>query len=300
MEKDNEIKPKITTTYAEDMAKVLEEDQKGGLIKKIIHGEEEYQREKRNLSPESAQNRFFILIGALFVVISVVTLFFLFFNKDISTITPEKKFTPLIFNDKNTFLEVKDFSKDEIVQTVLNEVEKVEIRNGGVEGIYLTHDKKIIGLREFIKLIKGNFQPKDDQSRADIAINNVLVQDDFLMGVVVGEKKSSSEADRDFFVLIKVRSVPDVFDSFRLWEKKMFFDLHELFGMSLSSEVEYLLTKDFEDGIVENKNARILYSQDAKIVMAYIFADDNSVIVTNTENAAHEIMLRLASSRVKK
>src|SRR3989338_7454246 len=178
MEKDNEIKQKITTTYAEDMAKVLEEDQKGGLIKKIIHGEEEYQREKRNLSPESAQNRFFILIGALFVVISVVTLFFLFF--------------------------------------------------------------------------------------------------------------------------IKVRSVPDVFDSFRLWEKKMFFDLHELFGMSLSSEVEYLLTKDFEDGIVENKNARILYSQDAKIVMAYIFADDNSVIVTNTENAAHEIMLRLASSRVKK
>jgi hypothetical protein len=34
--------------------------------------------------------------------------------------------------------------------------------------------------------------------------------------------------------------------------------------------------------------------------MMYIFADDDSVIITNTEDAAKEIMLRLAASRVKK
>ena len=58
--------------------------------------------------------------------------------------------------------------------------------------------------------------------------------------------------------------------------------------------------KDFEDGIVQNQNARILYDAEKKIVMMYIFADENSVIITGTESAAREIMLRLASSRVKK
>jgi len=34
--------------------------------------------------------------------------------------------------------------------------------------------------------------------------------------------------------------------------------------------------------------------------MMYVFADDNSVVITETIPAAHEIMLRLAASRVKK
>ena len=33
----------------------------------------------------------------------------------------------------------------------------------------------------------------------------------------------------------------------------MFFDLYGFLGINLSSETNYLLTKDFEDGIVENK-----------------------------------------------
>jgi hypothetical protein len=32
----------------------------------------------------------------------------------------------------------------------------------------------------------------------------------------------------------------------------------------------------------------------------YIFADDTSVIITNSENAADEVILRLVSSKIKK
>jgi hypothetical protein len=51
---------------------------------------------------------------------------------------------------------------------------------------------------------------------------------------------------------------------------------------------------------VGNKNARILYDADGKVVMMYIFADKNSIIITNAEDAANEIMLRLVASQVKK
>ena len=93
----------------------------------------------------------------------------------------------------------------------------------------------------------------------------------------------------------------------------MFSDLHGFFGVDISPETSYLLTKNFEDGIVGNKNARILYrtSEEGegsapsslptanKIVMMYVFADDTSVVIANTDKAAREIMLRLAGSDTK-
>ena len=80
----------------------------------------------------------------------------------------------------------------------------------------------------------------------------------------------------------------------------MFFDLHGFFGVEITPETKYLLSKEFENGIIENKNARILYDQDGKIVMMYILANNTSVVFSNTENATHEIVLRLASSEVEK
>ena len=84
------------------------------------------------------------------------------------------------------------------------------------------------------------------------------------------------------------------------WESNMFSDLHGLFGVNISADTNYLLTKDFDDGIVGNKNARILHDKDGKVVLEYIFADDNSVIITNNDQAAQEAMSRLASGQIKK
>lgn len=283
MEKDNEIKNKIVQTYAEDMAKVLEDD-KSGLIKKIIHEEEKHEIEKRNLSPESKKNNFLIFLSFLFILLGLVTLSYFIFTEKISTIPIEKQFVPLIFNDASALIEVAGLARDGIAQIVYNTVSASKVKKEGLEGIYLVNNKKSVGLREFIQLIKSSFIPDD---------NELFVQDNFLMGVVNAETK-------DFFILLKVRSTADIFDSLRAWENKIFFDLRGFFGFDMTPETKYLLTKGFQDGIVENKNARILYDDNNKIVIMYILADDNSVIITNTENAAQEIMLRLATSRVKK
>ena len=282
MEKNNETPNKIVETYAEDMAKIIENDQ-SGLIKKIVHEEEGYEIAERNLSPESRKNKFFMVAGLLFILIAFFTLFYFFQKSEIPTVPIERQFTPLIFNDKSIFLEVKDFKKDQIAQAVRSEVNATDVKNGGVEGIYLTENKNMLGLRRFIALIRSSFIPDSVD----------FLSDNFLLGVVNGETK-------DFFALFKVRSLPDVFETLRAWEDKMFFDLQGFLKVPVTSETKYLLTKEFEDGVIENKNARILYNKDGSIVMMYVFADDNSVVITETIPAAHEIMLRLAASRVKK
>jgi hypothetical protein len=159
-----------------------------------------------------------------------------------------------------------------------------------LEGIYLTENKQNIGLRRFISLIKSNFIPGD---------NTLFVNDNFLMGVVNNQADTAALAGRGFFILLKVRSNADIFDAMRAWEKNILTDLRGFLGINIESDTNYLFSKNFEDGIVENKNARILYNRDGKLVLMYIFADDNSVVITDSQATAHEVMLRLAGSQVQ-
>ena len=288
-EKNNEIKNRIVETYAEDMAEVIGND-KEGLVKKIIHGEEEHEEEKKHLSPESKENKLFMFVSILLVLVAVAALFFLFFKKDTNTVSVAKQFVPIIFNDQSTFLEVLGQKKEQIVQTVLNEVNNTKVNVGGIEGIYLTENKQIIGLRRFMTLIQSSFVPGD---------NTLFINDNYLMGAMLTGLKSTSPNAGNFFILMKMRETADIFAALRTWEGKMFTELHGFFGVNIGADTSYLLTKEFQDGIVENKNARILYDKDGNIVMMYIFADDNSVIITDSKVVAHEIMLRLASSQKK-
>lgn len=277
----------VVKTYAEDMAEVIENDP-GGLVKNIIHTEEEHEAEKRNLSPKSKKNEIFMFLGIFLLAVSLIISSFLFFRKTSNTVPVTKQFTPIIFNDQITPLEILGLGKDEITQDILKEIQNTKVGVGGVEGIYPTLNKQMIGLRKFISLTNFHFTPNQDTT---------FVSDNFLMGVVKNQVNIDATSGTGFFILLKMRSITDVFDSLRAWEPNLLTDLHNFLGMDISSSNNYLFTKNFQDGIIENKNARILYDQGGNIVLMYIFADDNSVIITDSEAAAHEIILRLASNQ---
>ena len=280
---------KVVQTYAEDIAQVINSD-KEGLVKKIIHGEEEHEEEKENLSPESKKNKMFMIVSVVLIFLSLATLSFLLFKKTDEPVPVEKQFVPIIFSDKNTSMEISGLKKDEIAQAVSNAVDASSIKAGGVEAIYLTVSKQIIGLRKFISLINSSFIPGD---------NTIFVSDDFMMGLVKNQADSDPFLGNGFFILLKVRSTADIFDSMRNWENNMLTDLHGFLKINLGSDTSYLFKKNFEDGIIENKNARILYDSSGKIILMYIFADDNSVVITNSQDTAHEVILRLTSSQTK-
>src|SRR3989344_760744 len=300
MEPENKEKKRTSDipsiqTYTEDMVRVLEED-RGGLIKKIIKEQEDRETEKENQSPEAKKNKLSMIASLIFILLALSLLSFLFFREKNSLVNidyPKAQSAPIIFTDKVKMVEVSGFSKEKIVESIVNEINALEIKAGGVEGIFLTEEKKVIGLRRFDTLLKGNLLPGD--------VNFVF--DNFLMGVInqgVQEGDLVVPASKDFFILIKMRSFVDIFPVMRNWENKMFSDLHGLFGIKLNSSLDYLLTKDFEDGIVINKNARILYDNSGSIVLMYVFANEQSLIITNKRDATHEVMLRIASSRIKK
>ena len=280
-------KQMVVETYTGDMAGVLESSP-GGLVKKLIHGEQERENEKKNLSPQSKKNQLFLFISIFLLLFALFALVYLFFLRD-NNVLVNTQFVPIVFNDQSTFLEVSGLKKDEIAQTILNEISKAKTKVGGMEGIYLTENKQIVGLRRFIALTSSHLIPGD---------NKLFVSDNFQMGAVISGTKANLSTG-DFFILMKVRSTSDIFDGMRAWENNLLNDLHGFIGVKLSSNTNYLFQKDFTDGLVENKNARILYDKDNNPVLMYIYADNNSVIVTSSQSAAHEIMLRLASNQTQ-
>jgi hypothetical protein len=295
--KKNEIKPvasqtRIPTapveTFAGDMAEVIGNESGAGVIKKIIHGEEENEAEKRNLSPELKKNKIFLVISFLFLALALAISAFLFVTRKPGTVAVQKQFIPLIFTDKSVSLDISGLKKDEIAQAVFKEVKNANVKAGEIEGIYLTENKQTIGLRRFSALIGSHFMPGE----------NTPVNDNFLMGVV-GNDPNVTTSGTGFFILLKTSSTTDIFGNLRAWEPNLLSDLQGFLGVNLSSTTSYLFKKNFSDGVVENKNARILYDQNGNIVVMYVFADDSSVIITDSQNAAHQVMLRLVSNQAQ-
>jgi len=172
----------------------------------------------------------------------------------------------------------------------LNQINSSEIQNGEVEGIYLSNNKKPIGFREFINIIRGNI-PLDKIT---------FLSDNFLLGINDTTNSITFKPNKNLFFILQMRSISDVFSAMKIWENKMFLDLYGFLGILINTDNNYLLTKDFEDGIVQNKNARILKDNDGNIVLMYVFVNDTSILITNSEDTAKEIITRLAYNQIAK
>lgn len=283
MNEENNFKKIEVETLATDMAKVIE-GSTGASIKEIIHQQEGKKGSQKNTLFKNNQNKIFILGGLILLIIALIFLFFLFKNKNNNILgNNNSKYVPLIFYDQNSFLEIDDLSKQKIIQLIVNKVSSSEVKKEGIEAFYLTLDKKIVGLKEFTKIIESNISFD----------NNNFVSDNFLLGLV--NKKS-----KDFFILIKVRSMADIFRDMLSWEKKMFYDLSSFWNLEINFETAYLLTEDFKDEIIQNKNARVLYDKDGNIVLMYVFVADDFVLISQKEETVQEIILRLSANKIKK
>ncbi len=292
MEENNQIKHGHVETFAEDMAKVIESD-RGGLVKNIIHQEEEKERQKQKLSPESRKNKFFVIGGSVLFLVALGVLSYFIFRTEIHTVEIPPQFTPIIFHDESSLLDIAGLDKDKLAKFVFDSANETKVKIGGIEALYLVLNKQIIGVKEFLGIIKSSFVLPMDGATS-------IVSDRFLMGVMNNQLSSTQEISHDFFILLRFRSVAEVFNNMRIWEDKMFFDLHDFFGVNISTTTKDFLTKSFENGIVENKNARILYDQDHNVVIMYVFIDNNSVIITKNPIVVREVTLRLGSSQIKK
>ncbi len=280
-----EIKHQMVETFAGDVAGAIDSTH-GGLVKELIKDEEAREAAKKKVSPEIIWNKIFIICSVVLILLSALLVYiFRPGSNTINTLEVKNIFTPMIFTDKSQNMDVADMTKDQVATAISGEITATTVKVGGIEGIYLTHNTKPVGLREFINLIGSSFFPD----------STTLVDNNFLIGVMNSAVDPAPATRKDGFILLHMRSMADIFNNLRNWEKKMFTDLHGALGISLAADSSY---KDFIDGIIENKNARILYDNNGQVIMMYVFADDSHVVITDNPTVVHEVIVRLAGNRL--
>lgn len=287
MEPENKNKNVFVETYAEDMAKVIENDHEG-LVRKIIEGEEERENEHKNLSPESRKNRLFIQLSVVLFVFGLAALAFIFFSRDVKTVEPAGEIAPIIFAEQTSFIETAELKPKEISQSLVSKLSQSEVKTGGIEAIYFTYNKQLVGLRQWHALLGTNLVLPESP---------VMVEDAFLLGKANTSGSPDGGGGSGFFMILKIRSVNDIWGSLRAWEENMLLDLAPYLGVSLEVPNKYLLSKSFEDNIIENKNARELRGQMDNTVLLYVFADSNTVVIADSRATAREVMARLVAKQ---
>ncbi len=290
MDSEQKLRSKNIETYTGDMAKVLKEN-KDGLIKRVINEEEEHEAEKKNLSPKSKKNQTLIVVSLSLIIIAFIALVSVaFLHNEVNRLFVATPSSSLIFTDSTDFKPIDGLTSAQVANTFRNQAENVKVKIGGIDGIYLTENNKVVGFKRFNALIESSF----DLSKADI------VNDNFLLGSYLNGLKGGSPFAGNPFILLQVKSFFDAFPVMRAWERKMLYDLHGFFGMDITLENNYLFTKNFEDGILANKNARVLKDNGGNIILAYVFVDNTYVVIANSESVINEVSLRINGSQIKK
>lgn len=275
-EQENNSKNRDIETYAETMAHAAE-SARGADIKAIIEQESLYEDVKKQTSPELLKNKIFLGAGILLLVSAIALLgYFISTRGKSRAVDVLPQFVPAVFTEETAFIEVSELDRKEVGKEVVLEAQ----RGGGEErifkGIYLTENEKVIGWADFLRIIESDFAEK-----------SASFGEGFLLGAV-------DSPEKDVFILLEARSFAEAFDAMKVWEEKIFSELYDFFGYALSEGNRYLLSKDFENTVVENKNSRVLYDEGGNPALLYVFSGERFVIIASSEEAVERVLAALS------
>ncbi len=271
-------------TYAGDMAQTLR-DQKGSLIKIAIAEQHKREADEQDLSAATPKNRFFMIAGILLVALAIIAVIFVFISKS-GTVAPEQSNVApsLIFADSQKEINTTDLTLDKVFLSATSEVQSQTIKLNTIEQAYFTAEtpagKQILGTPDFFKLIRASTSPRLLRSLGST----------FMFGVHAYDGNQA-------FILFTTNSREDTLSGMLAWEDKLFDDTYQLFGIDITDK-GYLFSKKFEDAIVQNKDARVIRDANGKIVLMYLFPTDNTLIITNGQNALQEVFTRIQDLKV--
>lgn len=273
-------------TYATDMASAVKDGQ-GSVIKIAMAESKKREAEKENITPTTRKNIWFIAGGISLVVLGIgIAIFFIIKSATVGTVPIDTKSIPpsIIFSDGVKVIEITDLSPDKVINTIGSEVRNLTTRLDDITYIYFLDRKsgapKKVTTQEFLSAIES--------SAPDGLTRNFNA--DFMMGIHTYD-------GNQLFIILKVTDYKNGFAGMLSWERTLFDDMYRMFDIDVSGENKIVFTKKFEDKIVENKDARVLYGIDGTPTLFYIFLDDTTVLIARDRDAVKEVMTRFKSAK---
>lgn len=290
---ENKVQPndkniKVLRTYTSDMADVIREDEMS--VIKIALAEKE-KREQADIYKKAEgtnlSKTLLIIGGIIFIISAIVGSYFISENK-------KKDMTPPVPTNIDTFISYESSGKidttnmrfpSELTDAIVKEQSTPNI----IKTLFIV--KNANGLEEILST--KNFLSFLEINTPDTLVRSL--SDKYILGKYSKIEPSTNKNNISTFLVFQTTNYAQSYASMLEWEKILLKDLSPLFGIDINSSNESLLEKQWDDIIINNKDARVLYEENGKLLLSYLFVDKNHFIITNSMDALKEVTTRIVT-----
>ncbi|MBP6856202.1 MAG: hypothetical protein KBC49_00950, partial [Candidatus Pacebacteria bacterium] len=282
---ETKVSPKSIRTYQSDMADAVRMNE-GSVIKIAVAEQERKAREQQVEIKSERVSNVFAIGGVLLALVAIGVLGYSIIatreKEIVVTGTPLNQ--SLIRNDGTEALVISGKNKQEIAKEFYEIASVLKEKKNGVFNINPIEDDTTQKTRP---------TAKDFFTALQTSMPGPLyrsLSDEYMLGSISLEEKGSP------FIILKPTSFDYAYSGMLQWEKKMVDDFFILYNINVAGENSYLLSKPFQDSVLKNQDARVLYDNQGQVVMLYLFVNnDDLIIIAKDESAVLEILNRLGT-----
>jgi len=281
------------------------------LPQKIAYAEPE--EPKKKIDPEFIRNALTITGSVLLILLGVGAVIGFYVLQKKPTIAPAPKVdqTIVAFNTKAE-IETAGIKRDDLILKLNS------LREGGVEN---QNDITYIALTKKMESDTVSITTTELFGILATSIPASAVRafgDQFMMGMYSTEKNEP-------FLILKVTSFDNAFAGMLAWEKTLNKDIGSIFSsrsIPITSvapapvatatgtpstttapatrvvNVDALIKTEFEDITIQNKDARVLKNTRGDDIVLYSFLDQNTILITSSQKAFHEILNKFIAEKL--
>jgi len=283
----------VLRTYTSDMADVIRNNDM--TVAKIAMEEKRKNEEDelyRKASGTKGSKIFFLITGIILIGVAIFGIYYVLQKNKETPATSQKveNVSTFISYDSSAYIDVTDVNTLSGLLTLLEKegdtdktikafffTEKVNITSGKTT----IESSKLINSENFINLVETSIPSALLRS----------LDDSYLLGEYMNINDTGTGNKPSMFLIFKTTNYNQSYASMLEWEETMLKDLYSLFNISVSNSE--LFEKPWEDIIINNRDARVLYGANGEALLYYLFINRDKFIITTSVDALQEVVERL-------
>jgi hypothetical protein len=108
-----------------------------------------------------------------------------------------------------------------------------------------------------------------------------------------------TKSETSLFIILQSKDYEYTYAGMLSWEETMAGDMFDLFELKTEENKIEINNREWKDVVMENKDSRILFNEEQKPILYYMFADRENVVITDSKDAIKEITTRLIMKNIK-
>jgi hypothetical protein len=281
---------KVLRTYTSDMADAIRENEVS--VIKIAMAEKE-KRDKEEVYEKAKGTNFSKILlsigGVIIIIAAIFGASYIIQKKKVVPIPPVSTVETFISYDTKSDIDVTKATNISNLSDIIKKGQ--QINSGTIEAFFLT--RKISDIPEILT-------SKDFLSLIQTSMPGALIRslsDKYLIGKYSNLKAVNANNKSAIFLIFETTDYNQTYASMLEWEGTMLSDLFILFNLPKPSN--FFLGKPWNDLVVNNKDARVLYGENGEGVLYYVFINKNDFIITGNLEALKEIINRILIKNTK-